>query len=78
MSKISKLTKRVMAWKDKAIERANLLRYYRKELARVKKERDLYKKKLEEERARIKELEAGKCLDHRFGHLGANTRFAPT
>lgn len=49
-----------MAWKDKAIERANLLRYYRKELARVKKERDLYKKELKEERARIKELEAEK------------------
>lgn len=60
MSKKSRLIKRVMAWKDKAIERANLLRYVRKELARVKKERDLYKKQLKEKCARIKELEVEK------------------
>lgn len=60
MSKMSRLKQRMTAWKDKAVERANLIRYFRKELARVKKERDLYKKELKEARTRIKELEAEK------------------
>lgn len=46
MSTISKLKNRYNEWKNKAVERANMLRYLRKENCRLRKERDQYKKEL--------------------------------
>ena len=48
MSTISKLRKGRDNWRNKAVERANTLRYFRKENNRIKKERDQYKKELKE------------------------------
>ena len=45
-------------WKDKAASRAEKNRYQSKELARVKAERDKFKKELKESRARVHQLES--------------------
>jgi hypothetical protein len=44
MSQISKMTKSRNQWRRKAVERAEENRYLRKELARVKRERDSSRK----------------------------------
>jgi hypothetical protein len=46
------------SWKQKAACRAEQSRYQSKELARVKAERDSFKKELKETRARVHELES--------------------
>mgnify|MGYP003574407317 CR=1 FL=1 len=53
MSLISKLKQRLNNWKDKAVERADTIRYLRKENNRIKKERDLYKKELKEVKKKL-------------------------
>jgi hypothetical protein len=45
-------------WKQKAASRAEKNRYQSKELARVKAERDRFKKELKENRARVHQLES--------------------
>jgi hypothetical protein len=45
-------------WKQKATGRAEKNRYQSKELARVKTERDKFKKELKETQARVRELES--------------------
>lgn len=52
MSKELKLKQRMILWKEKAVERAKIINYLRKEIKRIKKERDKYKnevKKLKKE-----------------------------
>mgnify|MGYP006294082099 CR=1 FL=1 len=48
MSKVSKIRKSRDTWKTKAVERGSELRYYRRELGRVKKERDRFRKESKE------------------------------
>jgi hypothetical protein len=58
MSKQSRYKKSRDQWKHKAGQRADESRYLRKELSRVKKERDCSKKELKETQARLEQLEA--------------------
>lgn len=55
MSPQSRLRRSRNQWKDKAGERASENRYLRKELSRVKRERDGYKKKLSDAHACLRE-----------------------
>lgn len=57
MSQRSKLTKSRNQWKNKASQRAEELRYKDRELARIKEQRDLLKKELQETRKRLLQLE---------------------
>lgn len=58
MSQLSKIKRGRRQWKNKAGQRADENRYLRKELSRVKKERDFSRKELKDARARVKQLEA--------------------
>lgn len=58
MSEKSKLKQSRNQWKQKASERAGENRYLRKELSRVKRERDLYKEEVEDAQARASQLQA--------------------
>jgi len=57
MSKLSKVKRSREQWKKKASERADEVRYIKKELDRIKKERDLYKKQAQEAEKKLKEKE---------------------
>jgi len=52
------MTKQVDQWKEKAVKRGDESRYLRKENARIKKERDVYKRKAKLAEKRVKELQA--------------------
>jgi hypothetical protein len=58
MSQVSKVRHRRSQWKHKATQRADDNRYLRKQLARVKHERDHTTKTLKETRARRRQLES--------------------
>jgi hypothetical protein len=58
MSQKSRLRRSRNQWKGKAGERAGENRYLRKELKRVKKDRDRFKKELKDTRARLCQVEA--------------------
>jgi uncharacterized coiled-coil DUF342 family protein len=64
MSTASKLRKSRNQWKQKASARADELRYFRKELKRVKRERDDYKKEAKENKAKVIEAEKPKKNQH--------------
>jgi hypothetical protein len=53
MSIISKIKQRLNNWKEKAVERADTIRYLRKENHRLRKERDQYKKELKEAKKKL-------------------------
>lgn len=57
MSLQSKLKQSRKQWKVKAVRRADDNRDLRKELARVKNERDRFKKEMKEAKAQIKKIE---------------------
>ena len=57
MSSQSKLRQSRERWKRKASSRADDNRYFRKELARVKNERDRFKKKAKEAKEKLKQRE---------------------
>ncbi len=57
MSSLSKANKSRKQWKTKAISRGDESRYFRKENARVKGERDRYKAEAKECKARLKQME---------------------
>jgi hypothetical protein len=68
MSQKSKLKKSRNQWKYKAGMRADKNRYLRKELSRVKKQRDRFKKELKETRDRLDQLETrnqGLAVQHK-------------
>jgi uncharacterized protein YlxW (UPF0749 family) len=54
MSEKWKLTKSREEWKQKAIERGDEARELRKEIARIKAERDQFKKEVKEAKAKLK------------------------
>jgi septal ring factor EnvC (AmiA/AmiB activator) len=58
MSQVSKVRQSRTQWKHKATQRANQNRYWRKQLARVRTERDRTTKALKETQARLRQLEA--------------------
>lgn len=58
MSQLSKVRHSREQWKHKATQRADANRYQRKQLARVKHERDHANKALKEAQARLRQLEA--------------------
>jgi len=58
MSQLSKVRQSRTQWKHKATQRADHNRYWRKQLARVKTERDRTTKALKEAQARLRQLEA--------------------
>jgi hypothetical protein len=58
MSQLSKVRQSRTQWKHKATQRADANRYWRKQLARVKHERDCTAKALKETQARLRHLEA--------------------
>jgi hypothetical protein len=58
MSQLSKVRHSRTPWKHKATQRADANRYWRKQLARVKHERDRTAKALQETQARLRHLEA--------------------
>ena len=58
MSEQSKMRQSRLKWKSKAAQRADENRYLRKELARVKKERDRIKKDHKDSLSRLRKLEA--------------------
>jgi hypothetical protein len=58
MSQLSKLRQSRTQWKHKATQRADQHRYQRKQLARVKHERDRTATALKEARARLRQLES--------------------
>ena len=58
MSQWSKVRQSRTQWKHKATQRADQNRYWRKQLARVKTERDRTTKALKEAQARLRQLEA--------------------
>jgi hypothetical protein len=58
MSQLSKVRHSRTQWKHKATQRADQNRYWRKQLARVKTERDRTTKALKEAQARLHQLEA--------------------
>ena len=58
MSQLSKVRHSRHQWKHKATQRAEHKRYQRKQLARVKHERDRATKALKEAQARLRQLEA--------------------
>jgi uncharacterized coiled-coil DUF342 family protein len=55
MSAISKLKKSRAAWKAKAVERNNELKYHRDELKRLKADRNKYKAELQEMKRQLAE-----------------------
>ena len=57
MSQLSKIRQSRKQWKHKATQRANQERYLRKQLSRVKTERDRATKALKETQARLRQLE---------------------
>lgn len=57
MSSLSKANKSRKQWKTKAISRGDESRYFRKENARVKGERDRYKAEAKEYKARLEQME---------------------
>ena len=68
MSQLSKVRHSREPWKHKATQRANENRYWRKQLARVKHERDRTTKALKETQARLRQLEAqsqGLAVQHK-------------
>src|SRR5687767_9488978 len=58
MSQLSKVKHGGKQWKDKARQRGDQNRYWRKELARVKAERHQAKQRLKENQARLRQLES--------------------
>ena len=58
MSQQSKLRRSQQKWKQKAKERAEQLRYLRKQLARIRNERDLAKQALKETNQQLRQKEA--------------------
>jgi hypothetical protein len=58
MSQLCKVKHSRQQWKDKARQRGDQNRYLRKELARVKAERDQAKQRLKENQARLRQLES--------------------
>jgi len=58
MSQLCKVKHSRQQWKDKARQRGDQNRYLRKELARVKAERDQAKQRLQENQARLRQLES--------------------
>jgi hypothetical protein len=58
MSQFSKVNHSRHQWKGKAMQRGDVNRYLRKELARVKTERDQAKRDLKETRDRLRQLES--------------------
>ena len=58
MSQLSKVRQSRAQWKHKATQRADENRYWRKQLARVKHERDRTTQALKEAQARLRHLEA--------------------
>ena len=58
MSQLSKVQHSRTQWKHKATQRAEQNRYWRKQLVRVKHERDRTSKALKETQARVRQLEA--------------------
>jgi hypothetical protein len=58
MSQLSKVKQGRKQWKDKARQRGDQNRYLRKELARVKAERDQAKQRLKENQAPLRQLES--------------------
>lgn len=54
MSTFSKMKQRLNSWIETAVERADTVRYLRKENLRLKKERDQYKKELKEAQKKLK------------------------
>jgi hypothetical protein len=68
MSQLSKVRQSRQQWKHKATQRADENRYQRKQLARVKHERDHANKVLNEAQARLRQLEAqsqGLAVQHK-------------
>jgi hypothetical protein len=68
MSQLSKVRQSRNQWKHKAMQRADDNRYWRKQLARVKHERDRTAKALKETQARLRQLEAqsqGHAVQHK-------------
>jgi hypothetical protein len=61
MSQLCKVKHGRKQWKDKARQRGDQNRYLRKELARVKAERDQAKQRLKENQARLRQLESQVC-----------------
>jgi hypothetical protein len=58
MSQLSKVRHSRTQWKHKATQRADANRYWRKQLTRVKHERDRTAQALKETQARLRHLEA--------------------
>lgn len=58
MSQLSKVNHSRNQWKDKAKQRGDANRYLRKQLARLKAERDQAKQALKETQARLRQLES--------------------
>jgi ABC-type Fe3+-hydroxamate transport system substrate-binding protein len=58
MSQLCKVKHGRKQWKDKARRRGDQNRYWRKELARVKVERDQAKQALKESQARLRQIES--------------------
>lgn len=58
MSQLCKVKHSRQQWKDKARQRGDQNRYLRKELTRVKAERDRAKQRLQENQARLRQLES--------------------
>jgi len=54
MSSKSKLEQSRNQWKEKAVERSNIINYLKKENSRIKTERDEYKKELKEAKKELK------------------------
>jgi hypothetical protein len=68
MSPLSKVRQSRAQWKHKATRRADQDRYRRKQLARVKHERDRANPALKEARVRLRHLEAqsqGRAVQHK-------------
>src|SRR5437870_7525634 len=68
MSQVSKVRQSRTQWKHKATQRADQNRYWRKQLARVRTERDRTTKALKETQARLRQLEAqsqGLVMQHK-------------
>jgi predicted nucleic acid-binding Zn-ribbon protein len=58
MSQLAKVTRSRTQWKEKATQRSDHNRYLRKQLARVKAERDQAKQALKETQTRLRQLES--------------------
>src|SRR5712691_5531559 len=75
MSQLSKVRHSRTQWKHKATQRADHDRYRRKQLSRVKTERDRATTALKEAQARLRQLEAqsqGRAVPHKaaLGYIG--------